>query len=419
MTRIALVLDESEPAVVAAAAPANDALSPGEAPARESPKDEELLDAYSRAVVQVVERVGPAVVSIGRSSRRGPAGAGSGVVFTPDGYVLTNAHVAAGAHQLELGFTDGSTSGAQLVGVDHATDLAVLRARQDARRTLAHADFGSSAGLRVGQLVIAIGNPLGFSSTVSAGVVSALGRTMRARDGRAMEGIIQSDVALNPGNSGGPLVDSRGRVIGINTAVILGAQGISFSVPIDTATWVVGELMTSGRVRRGWLGIGGQNRPVPRDVTRRLGVAHSSGVEVTGFDDRGPAKTAGLQVGDVVVGIDDKPVASVDDIHRALARLKWPLSAALRLKVIRGRERDVTVLPADAMRAPAEGARGARPGRERRERASHKQQTTRSCTACERTRRGSRGAQGELQDPSGARLPSTWAGVQRYCPRSS
>jgi S1-C subfamily serine protease len=348
MSRIALVLGESEPtaAVVAPAVPANDGLPSGETPPVEGPKDEELLDAYSRAVVHVVERVGPAVVSIGRSSRRGPAGAGSGVVFTPDGYVLTNAHVAAGAHQLELGFTDGSTCGAQLVGVDHATDLAVVRATG---RTLAHAAFGSSAGLRVGQLVIAIGNPLGFSSTVSAGVVSALGRTMRARDGHAMEGIIQSDVALNPGNSGGPLVDSRGRVVGINTAVILGAQGISFSVPIDTATWVVGELLTSGRVRRGWLGIGGQNRPVPRDVTRRLGLAHSTGVEVTGFDDRGPAKAAGLQIGDIVVGVDDGPVASVDDIHRVLARLKWPLTAALRFKVIRRQQLvEVTVTPIEA-----------------------------------------------------------------------
>jgi S1-C subfamily serine protease len=348
MSRIALVLDESDrtTALVATAVPANDAQSPGEGPLMEGPRDEELLDAYSHAVVQVVERVGPAVVSIGRSSRRGPAGAGSGVVFTPDGYVLTNAHVAAGAHQLELGFTDGSTCGAQLVGVDHATDLAVVRATGP---TLAHAAFGSSAGLRVGQLVIAIGNPLGFSSTVSAGVVSALGRTMRARDGHAMEGIIQSDVALNPGNSGGPLVDSRGRVIGINTAVILGAQGISFSVPIDTATWVVGELLTSGRVRRGWLGIGGQNRPVPRDVTRRLGLAHSTGVEVTSFDDRGPAKTAGLQVGDVLVGVDDRPVASVDDIHRALARLKWPITVALQFKVIRRQQLvEVTVTPVEA-----------------------------------------------------------------------
>ena len=215
--------------------------------------------------------------------------------------------------------------------------------------TLPHASFGSSSSLRVGQLVIAIGNPLGFSSTVSAGVVSALGRTMRARDGHAMEGIIQSDVALNPGNSGGPLVDSRGRVIGINTAIILGAQGISFSVPIDTATWVVGELMTSGRVRRGWLGIGGQNRPVPRDITRKVGLEHSSGVEITGFDERGPAKSAGLEIGDVVVAVDDRPVASVDDIHRALTRLKWPLVAALTLKVLRGQRLvDVGVVPTEA-----------------------------------------------------------------------
>jgi S1-C subfamily serine protease len=340
MTDIALVLDEVERTVAGVAGPANDAV-PGE-----TAEEDEALDAYSRAVVRVVDQVGPAVVSIGRTSRRGPAGAGSGVVFTPDGYVLTNAHVAAGAHQLELGFTDGSTCAAQLVGVDHATDLAVVRATG---RPLAHAAFGRSSSLRVGQLVIAIGNPLGFSSTVSAGVVSALGRTMRARDGHAMEGIIQSDVALNPGNSGGPLVDSRGRIIGVNTAIILGAQGISFSVPIDTATWVVGELMTSGRVRRGWLGIGGQNRPVPRDVTRALGLGHSSGVEVTGFDDRGPARTAGLELGDVVVGIDDKAVASVDDIHRALARLKWPLAAALGLKVIRrGRLVDVSIMPAEA-----------------------------------------------------------------------
>ncbi|HEX3770239.1 MAG TPA: trypsin-like peptidase domain-containing protein [Polyangiaceae bacterium] len=350
-----LVLDDTEHPVEPAArlvtdrprveptfspAPANDS-TPGAA------HDADLLDAYSQAVVGVVERVGPAVVSIGRSSRGQPAGAGSGVVFTPDGYVLTNAHVVAGAHQLELGFTDGSTSAAQLVGADHATDLAVVRATGP---TLAHAGFGSSAGLRVGQLVVAIGNPLGFSSTVSAGVISALGRTMRARDGRAMEGIIQSDVALNPGNSGGPLVDSHGRVIGINTAIILGAQGISFSVPIDTATWVIGELLTSGRVRRGWLGIAGQNRPIPRDLARRLGVPHASGVEVTGFDDRGPASKSGLRAGDVVVGIDGKPVASVDDIHRALTRLRWPLATPVVLRVLRGAEiLDVAVTPAEAI----------------------------------------------------------------------
>jgi S1-C subfamily serine protease len=308
--------------------------------------DADALDAYSRTVIGVAEEVGPAVVSISRRSRRGPAGAGSGVVFTADGYVLTNAHVADGAHELELAFTDGATSPARVIGVDPATDLAVLRAAGAVPKA---ARFGSSAALRVGQLVVAIGNPLGFSSTVSAGVVSALGRTMRARDGRAMEGIIQSDVALNPGNSGGPLVDSRGRVVGVNTAIILGAQGISFSVPVDTAAWVVAELMSTGRVRRGWLGIAGQNRPLPKDFARRLGLAHTSGVEVNGFDDRGPAKKSALRKGDVVVGIDDRPVTSVDDLHRALQR--WPLPGPLKLKVVR--EARVVDVEVAAVEAPA------------------------------------------------------------------
>jgi S1-C subfamily serine protease len=316
------------------------------APAAEPPvaSDEEVLDAYSHAVIHVVEEVGPAVVSISRTSQRGPAGAGSGVVFTPDGYVLTNAHVAAGGHQLELGFTDGSTTPARVVGVDHATDLAVVRALGP---TPKHARFGNSSSLRPGQLVVAIGNPLGFSSTVSAGVVSALGRTMRSRDGRAMEGIIQSDVALNPGNSGGPLVDSRGRVVGVNTAIIMGAQGLSFSVPIDTAKWVVGELMTTGRVRRGWLGIAGQNRPVEREVARRLELAHASGVEVTGFDARGPASQSALRQGDIVVGLDDRPVAGVDDIHRALQ--KWTAARPIKLRVVRDRALvDVDITPVEA-----------------------------------------------------------------------
>ena len=345
MPAFALVLDGGGPAD-GSSAPANDAplrgprADPGGPPGRQSasPTEGEALDAYSRTIVQVVDDVGPAVVSISRVSRRGPGGAGSGVVFTPDGYVLTNAHVVAGADQLELGFTDGTTSPARVVGVDHTTDVAVVRATGPAPRV---AVFGDSSRLRVGQLVVAIGNPLGFSSTVSAGVVSALGRTMRARDGRAMEGIIQSDVALNPGNSGGPLVDSRGRVVGINTAIILGAQGLSFSVPIDTAKWVVGELMTVGRVRRGWLGIAGQNRPVGRDLARKLGLATASGVEVTGFDDRGPAARSGLEVGDIVVGIDSVPVTGIDDVHRALqggaALPGGALDAAITLRVIRGR----------------------------------------------------------------------------------
>jgi len=320
---------------VANDAPANDTAFPSE---------QQVLDAYSRAVVGVAEEVGPAVVSIVRSSPRGSAGSGSGVVFAPDGYVLTNAHVAAGAHLLELGFTDGATSRAHVVGVDHATDLAVVRATGPVPKV---AVFGNSSALRVGQLVVAIGNPLGFSSTVSAGVVSALGRTMRARDGRAMEGIIQSDVALNPGNSGGPLVDSQGRVVGINTAIILGAQGISFSVPIDTAKWVVGELMTSGRVRRGWLGIAGQNRPIARDLARGLSLAHLSGVEVSGFDERGPASRSQLKLNDIVVALDDKPVANVDDIHRGLQN--WQSDKTIRLRVVRDRQLvDVEVTPVEA-----------------------------------------------------------------------
>ena len=301
-----------------------------------TPSESEALDAYSRVIAGVVDRVGPAVVSIGRVSKRGPAGAGSGVVFAPDGYVLTNAHVVAGADRLEVGFTDGNTSPAHVVGVDHATDVAVVRTSS---APPAVAAFGDSSRLRVGQLVVAIGNPLGFSSTVSAGVVSALGRTMRSRDGRAMEEIIQSDVALNPGNSGGPLVDWRGRVVGINTAIILGAQGISFSVPIDTAKWVVGELMTKGRVRRAWLGIAGQNRPIGRDLARKLGLHQQSGVEVTGFDERGPAARSGLRVGDIVGAVGEARVASVDDIHRALQdRQLRGVDAAFVLRVIRDRQ---------------------------------------------------------------------------------
>ena len=195
--------------------------------------------------------------------------------------------------------------------------------------------------------MVAIGNPLGFSSTVSAGVVSALGRTMRSRDGRAMEGIVQSDVALNPGNSGGPLVDSRGYVVGVNTAIILGAQGLSFAIPIDTAKWVVGELMTTGRVRRGWLGIVGQNRPLERELVRRLGLGNASGVEVSGFDERGPAAKSGLRQGDIVVGVDESTVSNVDDIHRALQR--WPIVSALKLRVVRARSLlDVSVMPVEA-----------------------------------------------------------------------
>jgi S1-C subfamily serine protease len=309
--------------------------------------DGELLDAYSRAVIGVVERVGPAVVSIsvrGRGGGRAREGSGSGVLFAPDGYILTNAHVVGDARRLEVAFTDGSTHEADLVGRDPPTDLAVIRVE---RGTFPYAEFGSSSQLRVGQLVIAIGNPLGFASTVSAGVVSALGRSMRAQNGRLMEDIIQSDVALNPGNSGGPLVDSRGRLIGINTAVIYGAQGISFSIPIDTARWVVGHLMTSGRVRRGFLGIAGQSRPLHRALARHLTLEQPGGVEVLNVDPAGPAGVGGLRAGDVIVALEEAPVASVDDLHRRLSQ--WEIGRPAALKVIRERQLlPLHVTPAEA-----------------------------------------------------------------------
>jgi len=319
------------------------------------PSDGALLDAYSAAVVGVVERVGPAVVSIfvdaadhpgagGRRRRPMRQGSGSGVFFTPDGYVLTNAHVVGRAKEVKITLTDGADYAAVVRGVDEATDLAVV---QVDGRGLPYAGFGDSATLRVGQLAIAIGNPLGFSSTVSAGVVSALGRTMRAQNGRLLENIIQSDVALNPGNSGGPLVDSRGRIVGINTAMILGAQGISFSVPIDTAKWVVGHLMTTGRVRRGWLGILGQNRPIDRRLARHLALAQKTGVEIMRVDAGTPAAAAGLRDGDILHALGSHPIASVDDIQRLLAR--WPIGAPLPAKVIRGVKLvEVPVVPGEA-----------------------------------------------------------------------
>ena len=323
----------------------------GGSPERAAPapvsEDAELLDAYSKAVIGVVERVGPAVVSISVGGRRDPAmraGSGSGVLFTPDGYVLTNAHVVRGAKRLALSLTDGGSHEGAPVGADDATDIAVVRVEGS---RLPYAELGTSATLRVGQLVIAIGNPLGFSSTVSAGVVSALARTMRATTGRLMENIIQSDVALNPGNSGGPLVDSHGRVVGINTAMILGAQGISFSVPVDTAKWVLGQLMTVGRVRRGYLGVAAQNRPLERGMARRLGLAQAGGVEVASVEPGGPAAEAGLAQGDVIVVFDGQPTRSVDDIHRLLNR--WPIAGPVAARILRdGALRDVEVSPREA-----------------------------------------------------------------------
>jgi S1-C subfamily serine protease len=320
--------------------------------ARDAVRDGELLDAYSSAVVRVVETVGPAVVSISvRGSSGGPGrgwrgggGSGSGVLFTPDGYILTNAHVVRGGGRYEVALMDGSTQPAELCGADPATDTAVIRIEGTG---LPHAQFGESAKLKVGQLCVAIGNPLGFSSTVSAGVVSALGRNMRAQDGRLMENIIQSDVALNPGNSGGPLVDTHARVIGVNTAMIFGAQGLSFAIPIDTAKWAVGQLMTQGRVRRSWLGIVAQNRKIDPRVRRQLELLQESGVEVMSVEPAGPAAGAGLREGDIVLTLDGRAVKSVDDVHRVLTQ--WPVGAPLGVAALRRVERlDVVAVPTEA-----------------------------------------------------------------------
>jgi S1-C subfamily serine protease len=310
--------------------------------------DAELLDAYSRAVIDVVERVGPAVVSVaaGEADRgRGRRGLGSGVVFTPDGYLLTNAHVVRAGRQLSVALTDGSEHPAYLVGMDRPTDLAVVKVE----RALPFAELGSSARLRVGQLVIAIGNPLGFSSTVSAGVLSAVGRTLRADNGQLMENILQSDAALNPGSSGGPLVDSRGRVIGINTAMIFGAQGIGLAVPVDTAKWVIGQLMTAGRVRRSFIGITAQNRPIERLLGRRLELAQESGVEVVSAEPGGPAARAGLREADVILALDGKPIVGVDDVQRVLGA--WPIGQPLAVRYLRARAiAQATLIPVEAAR---------------------------------------------------------------------
>jgi len=303
------------------------------------------LDAYSHAVVSAVETLGPAVVSLTAGDRRrGRVGAGSGILLAPDGYVLTNSHVVHGAARLEVALTDGRTLGATLVGDDPATDLAVVRADGTG---LPYAPLGDSAALRVGQLVIAIGNPLGFQSTVSAGVVSALGRTLRGVGGRLIENVIQTDVALNPGNSGGPLVDSRAQVVGINTAIIAMAQGISFAIPAHTARWVVPQLLAHGRVSRAWLGLTAQPRPLDRRVARALGLVQERAVEIVAIETGGPAAQAGLTEGDVLVVVEGLAVTRIDDLHRFLA--EWPIGRPLTLGVVRGSaRRDVVVTPGEA-----------------------------------------------------------------------
>jgi S1-C subfamily serine protease len=305
-----------------------------------TPDDGQVFDAYSQAVIQAVDRVGPAVVSLGmarpapeRLKRRGLPelrGAGSGVLIAPDGYILTNSHVVRSAHRIEVRLQDGRTLQAQLVGDDPYTDLAVIRVPEAG---LPVAELGDSSRLRVGQLVVAVGNPLGFQATVTTGVISALGRTLRAETGRLIENVIQTDAALNPGNSGGPLADSRGTVVGINTAVIAGSQGICFAIPVNAAKWVVSQLIREGRVRRAYLGI--QAQVVTLD--RRLAVAYHieapTGVRVSEVHPDTAAARAGIQAGDLITKIGDTPVATLDDLQLALAR--HPIGDSVQVQILR------------------------------------------------------------------------------------
>ena len=291
------------------------------------PDDSQLLDAYSLAVVGAADKVSPSVVNIEVSQSvpgRGPArginprearGNGSGFIFTPDGFILTNSHVVHNALKIEVLLTDGRHFHADLVGDDPDTDLAVIRINGN---QLASAQLGDSQSVRVGQLVIAIGNPYGFQCTVTAGVVSALGRSLRAKSGRLIDNVIQTDAALNPGNSGGPLVNSRGEVIGVNTAMILPAQGICFATAINTAKFVAGRLIKDGHITRGYVGLAGQNVPLLRQIVRYHQLEVETGILVVSIEKGSPAEKAGLREGDLIIGFDDQPVTGIDELHKLL-----------------------------------------------------------------------------------------------------
>jgi len=281
--------------------------------ARNINNENDVLDAYSRSVIEAAEKVSPSVVYIQVTARR--EGSGSGFVFTPDGFILTNSHVVHGATKIDVTLMDGRRFQAQLIGDDPDTDLAVIRITAP---NLVPAELGESQSIRVGQLVIAIGNPYGFQYSVTAGVVSALGRSLRAQSGRLMDGVIQTDAALNPGNSGGPLVNSRGEVIGVNTAMILPAQGICFATSIDTGKFVASRLIRDGKVSRSYIGLAGQNVPLPRRIVRYYNLPVESGILIVSFEDNSPARNAGLREGDIIIGFDDQATAGIDDLHKLL-----------------------------------------------------------------------------------------------------
>jgi S1-C subfamily serine protease len=293
-----------------------------EPPVTGSSVDDDLLDSYSKSIIQAVAKAGAAVVNIRvhgthRENRRGPesGGSGSGFVIAPDGFILTNSHVVHGAVKMEVTLADGRVYAASLVGDDPETDLAVIRINAS---QLVHAHFGDSKSVRVGQIAIAIGSPFGFQQTVTAGVVSALGRSMRSQSGRLIDNVIQTDAALNPGNSGGPLVNSRGEIIGVNTAIILPAQGICFAIASNTAEFVTAWLIKEGIIRRSWIGVAGQNVPIHRRVVVFHRLAADHGVLVSGIESGSPASRAGLREGDVIVTFGGEPVSSIDELHRHL-----------------------------------------------------------------------------------------------------
>jgi S1-C subfamily serine protease len=323
--------------------PLTDALRAGRNAAQEPiPADDQaLLDSYSQAVIDVVDRVGPAVVRLavrnGDPARPGQSrgGSGSGVIVAPDGLILTNSHVAGAASRIEVTTADGQDLHARLVGDDPDTDLALIRIDEPA--TLPSARLGDSKRLKRGQLVIAIGNPLGFESTVTTGVVSALGRSLRSHNGRLIDDVIQTDAALNPGNSGGPLVSSRGEVVGINTAVIMGAQGICFAVAANTASFVFGELVRHGRVRRAFIGIAAQQTAIPPLRRRAARLAQDRAVMIGTVEPNSAAERAGLRPGDIIVALDGVTIAGADDLVRALTGDKIGRSVAF--DVLRGTER--------------------------------------------------------------------------------
>jgi S1-C subfamily serine protease len=306
--------------------------------------DIELLDAYSEAVIHAAGRVSPSVVNVEVRRDNKAAGSGSGFVFTPDGFILTNSHVVHGATEIRVAFPDGQRFLADRVGEDPATDLAVLRISAP---RLAPVTFGSSHALRVGQLVVAIGNPFGFQCTVTSGVVSALGRSLRSQSGHLIDNVIQTDAALNPGNSGGPLVTSRGDVVGVNTAIIPSAQGICFAVGIDTAHYLAGRLIKDGKIRRGYIGVAGQNVPLHRRLVKGHDLAISSGIFVVSVEPGSPAVASGVREGDILVDFDGNPVGDIDSLHRILTEHRVGIRASLTL--LRGTEKVMLdIVPAES-----------------------------------------------------------------------